>query len=456
MKDCRIKKLKRRLQETRFRIKSDELLDATVLDDMDYIAAVDIEHISTDGRQICFDPDWLQKLNDTELDFIIYHELVHILRGDIYRPLYYSGERFHLACDIVTNSYLSKCGWLYEKLPHLGKIHYETYCPVKEGHTLTAINAFKYIPFDPAMLKPSERRKFILDTDSLWGNKIDYREKGVLILSPDDEDPDDLLYESKFGGNYKFIPMEFNGDGGDGDRPMDGKVEDIDEDIMNNTFGNSFQGVIFKIRQIKTERSSSSDEKDYENRYWERKEDPELDWRRILDNFVQEDVYDYSFTPTDKRFADSEFLMPDFNEKLDKPMNVLFMADTSGSIDDGMLGIVYAELCSAIEQFNQGLIGYVGFFDTRVYEPLPFASVEDIEAIQPYGGGGTDFGCIFEYIKYNMMDNLPKKIIIFTDGEGPKPTENDSMGIPVLWVFDNKNAQVEWGSVARIKRKREE
>lgn len=42
---------------------------------------------------------------------------------------------------------------------------------------------------------------------------------------------------------------------------------------------------------------------------------PQTDWRTILDEFVEEEISDYSFTPPDRRFSDSPFFLPDFNEK---------------------------------------------------------------------------------------------------------------------------------------------
>ena len=59
---------------------------------------------------------------------------------------------------------------------------------------------------------------------------------------------------------------------------------------------------------------------------------PRLDWRQILNEFVQEEITDYSFSPPDRRFSESEFFLPDFNETEEFLGNVLFMVDTSGSV----------------------------------------------------------------------------------------------------------------------------
>ena len=44
----------------------------------------------------------------------------------------------------------------------------------------------------------------------------------------------------------------------------------------------------------------------------------------------------------------------------------------------------------------------------------------------------------------------PASIIILTDGYAPFPREEESMGIPVLWLLNNKEVNPPWGKIARI------
>ena len=74
-----------------------------------------------------------------------------------------------------------------------------------------------------------------------------------------------------------------------------------------------------------------------------------LDWKTLLNDFIQEDVCDYSFSPPDRRFGDSDFFLPDFNEKEETVENLLFMIDTSGSMSDEAITEVYSEIKGAIE-----------------------------------------------------------------------------------------------------------
>ena len=177
----------------------------------------------------------------------------------------------------------------------------------------------------------------------------------------------------------------------------------------------------------------------------------QIDWRTILNEFVQQEINDYSFSPPDRRFDDSPFFLPDFNEKDEKVQNIWFLIDTSGSISDDAINAAYAEIRSAIEQFNGKLEGLLSFTESFVTDPIPFSNVEELTAIKPIGGGGNDFSAIFKYMKNNMSDNLPSQIIIITDGYDSFPKESETMGIPVLWLINNEDATPPWGKVARIK-----
>jgi predicted metal-dependent peptidase len=175
-----------------------------------------------------------------------------------------------------------------------------------------------------------------------------------------------------------------------------------------------------------------------------------LNWRELLCNFVQEEVNDYSFSPPDRRYGDSDFFLPDFNDTDEQVKNVLFMIDTSGSMSDKMITEAYSEIASAIEQFGGKLQGWLGFFDAAIIEPKPFVGLDELLIIRPAGGGGTDFGIVFEYVRDYMSDEPPVSIVVLTDGYAPFPEERMAMGIPVLWLINNKDVTPPWGKVARI------
>lgn len=446
MLDWKKQQLKRQLQESRFRLNCMYKDVARDLYDMTFVATKDVWRISTNGSCIYFDAAWFSKLAPKEMDFILLHQLMHIKLGHTDRPAYYLGDRYHLAADIVANGKLYTLGWKYEKIPHIGKIRYETFLPTINGATITSVEAIRYIPFDPSVMEPAKRRQFMIDSEQWWDKKDDRGEEGEIVLSPLDEDPDDLQYTGPTYGGDIYLKKEFFPD-----VPTDGEDEESDDDSslagmeeLNSPINNSICMLRQEIRDPKTGNDDGVME-----RFWRGTNAKTLDWKRMLHSFVQEDVFDYSFTPPDKRMQDSDFFLPDYNVYHEVIRDVLFMVDTSGSVSDDILSIAFEEIRQALEQFQDSLNGTLAFFDRKVHNPMPFSSMEDIKMMHPYGGGGTDYSCIFEYVNSKSSINIPTSIVIITDGEGVFPNESVANNIPVLWLICG-DCDAPWGRSVKI------
>ena len=352
----------------------------------------------TNGRRICFSPNFLDSLSDKELDFILMHEIMHIAlkhcsRGKKHEPL-----RFNVACDIVVNSNILLSNNMDEKSITLKKYGISMHLAPdgKEGYEYTAEQVYEMLPPMPA----DPKFKFTYG-DAEWDDHSNWGKEDLDELEEDEWD------------QWVRTACE---------------VVSIRE--SSKSFGG---GPLMAQRLLK---------------YLDKSQ---IDWRTILNEFIQEEINDYSFSPPDRRFDDNPFFLPDFNEKDEKIKNIWFLIDTSGSIGDDALNAAYAEICSAIEQFGGKFEGILSFTEAYVTDPIPFESIEDLMNIKPVGGGGNDFSEIFRYMHNNMLDNLPSQIIIITDGYDRFPNESAAMGIPVLWLINNEDANPPWGKVARIK-----
>ncbi len=174
-----------------------------------------------------------------------------------------------------------------------------------------------------------------------------------------------------------------------------------------------------------------------------------IDWRRLLNEIVQVDVLDYTFSSPDRRYS-GDFIMPGLVPMDSSAGKILFMVDTSGSIQQEEITAVYSEIRGSIEQFGGKLSGMIGFFDSEVTPPVPFESVKELLNIVPVGGGGTDVYSVFNYVKSNMTLEPPSCIVILTDGWLSIPPERMAMGIPVLWLFTTRVPLPKWGRGAYI------
>lgn len=475
-------RLRTMIQRSRARLMVDNPEFALVLMYLKYVATKQVFRISTNGRIIYFDPDWLQKLTGKEMDYILSHQVLHLIRDDVKRPAFFAGDRYHHACDIILNSFMRELGLTAEQYQHIGKLPHTTYFPEYEGSVLTPIESYRSVPFDPMKLKPGQRRAFRIDSDEWWG-RFGMPEDGTLILYPgykglssevvrDEEKNGPVLHVKdlrKFGPpsdepydnsepDEVDPPGIVNVDNGsdtlkDHDTPIPEAEPEVKQGTDSKRDDRNTQelddAINRLIHMIENMEAATSKHEDVMDRILKSVSSAKLEWRKLLNGFLQEEFHDYSFQPPDRRFDDTGFFLPDFNERDEKLRDVLFLIDSSGSVEDEMLSIVYGELNAAIEQFNGKLTGLLSFFNTSVTKPIPFCTARELLRIKPHGYGGTDFGCIFRYIQEHA-DLEPSCIVIFTDGKGAYPPESAAAGIPVLWILHGNEAFPKWGCTARL------
>ncbi len=447
----KIRRLKRKLQESRFRLCARDIDFAYPLRFMTFVAVDGVRRMSTNGRFIFIDPAWLQSAPIKSLDFMLAHQLMHIILEHFDRPRFFAGDRFHLACDIIANSCLREYGFTEESLPKVGKLFHQTFFPVVEGSHLTPEEAFKQTPFDPDALKDKKTVSYVVDSEAFWDRKDASGDCGVVLLSPRDKDPDDLRIDEepeperirvRYARNLT-PPTRPQGDSDDQDEA--GTDPPLPPAPSQDSVEAELKPILDSLRYTKSRAEQSLIDASA-NRVWQRPNNPRLDWRMLLNAFIQENVCDYSFSPPDRRLQDCDFFLPDFNETDIAPLDVLFAVDTSGSIDDRILSAVYGELCGAVEQFSGNLRGILVFFDTRAYPPVPFVSQGDLLRIIPRGGGGTDLSCVFRCLPKHALH--PGSIVVFTDGQGVFPPESAAMNIPTLWLLSRSDVRVPWGRCA--------
>ncbi len=410
----KIRKYIQKLLLSRMRILCNHGFYGLLLMHMVYSIDESLETACTDGTRITFGSDFLDSLSDSELDFVMMHEILHVVLQHCLRGEDRDQETFNIACDIVVNSNI-----LLENNMEGSSITLKNYgvsmhiAPDgKEGYEYTAEQVYdmlskqkeKKCPSNSSGVAKGRARQQATNEDHkpVWGWD-DHSRWG--------------LYEEDAALRDVWVK----------------RFEDAAQAIEIHNPSNS-RGLLPRFAQ----------------RILGELRKPQTDWRTILNDFIQEEVADYSFSPPDRRFDDCPFFLPDFNDKEDIVEDILFMIDTSGSISDAMITAAYSEVKGAIDHFDGKLKGWLGFFDAAVIEPKPFSNEDEFRIIRPAGGGGTDFQIIFEYVHKHMQDKLPASIIILTDGYAPFPQEKLAMGIPVLWLINNNEADPPWGKVARI------
>lgn len=419
----------KRLLLSRMRLLNTHGFYGLLLMHMVFALTDECETACTDGVRIEFHPDFLESLSDRELDFVLMHEILHVVLQHCFRTADRQPERFNIACDIVVNSNILLENKMDKRSITLQKWGVSMHLAPdgKEGYEYTAEQVYEMLP----PIAGNQRKGSGSGTGA--GGAKKKGDSGGSAMGRAEQKQGEPTKEAGWDDHTQWGMSE---------------EDDTLRDVWVKQLAETCEAV--KIRDPSNSRGLLPA---FAQRMLDELMQPQTDWRAILNEFVQMEINDYSFSPPDRRFQDSPFFLPDFNEwgESDKVNDILFMIDTSGSISDKMMTAAYSEVKGAIDQFDGNLKGWLGFFDAAIYEPVPFESVDELLKIRPAGGGGTDFQIVFEYVHKHMEDDPPACIIILTDGYAPFPQEHLAKGIPVLWLINNDKVDPPWGKVARIK-----
>lgn len=353
---------------------------------------------ATNMKKMIFDPEFVYRISDDELEFVILHELMHCALMHCVRGKGLNSYIYNVACDIVVNSSIMK-SW--------------------------GVDSFTIDNSEVMHLAPDGNEGYLYSAEDVY--EMITQKHDALIC-----EVNQLLKELEQEYGVSFDEHEI------------WKTVPFDEELIE-----TWKQTVKEAASYASETEVPPVVRDELNKY---ESEGKADWKSLLHEFVQDvnENFDYSFMPPDKRFSSGEFIIPFYTEIHEEKIdNLWFVVDTSASIDDEMLSLLYSEICFAMEQFYH-LSGRISFFDTKVSAPVEFDDIESLRSVEPVGGGGTSFHAIFNYMRENMKDNLPVAVIIMTDGYAAYPPEEMAMDVPVMWILINNSADMPWGVSVHI------
>jgi len=173
---------------------------------------------------------------------------------------------------------------------------------------------------------------------------------------------------------------------------------------------------------------------------------PKMNWRELLRMQLESTIKsDFTWMRASRRGWHMDAVMPGM--KNDEMIDIAIAIDASGSIDERMLKDFLSEVQGIMDQFAAYKI-HILTFDTRVYNPETYNS-DNLDTICDYevkGGGGTDFDCIFAYLKEEQIE--PKRLVVFTDGY-PFGSWGDENYADTVWIIHGNTTVVPpWGQYA--------
>ena len=174
--------------------------------------------------------------------------------------------------------------------------------------------------------------------------------------------------------------------------------------------------------------------------------EPKMDWRELLRMQLESTINsDYTWLRTSRKGWDLDAIMPGMRKT--DAIDIAVMIDMSGSISDAQGKDFISEIKGIMETFEDYRI-HVASFDTQIHNVVQYNSdnLEDITQYQLAGGGGTDFECIFHYLKDHEIE--PKKLVVFTDGY-PHGSWGDANYCDTVWIIhSNPSPAVPFGTWA--------
>lgn len=142
--------------------------------------------------------------------------------------------------------------------------------------------------------------------------------------------------------------------------------------------------------------------------------EPKMNWRELLRMQLESTIKsDYTWMRASRKGWHMDAIMP--GRQTDPMIDIAVALDASGSISESMLKDFLSEIQGIMDSFPAYKI-HVITFDTDTYNPAQYDS-DNLDSICDYevkGGGGTDFDCVYNYLKENEIE--PKRLVMFTDG----------------------------------------
>ena len=355
---------------------------------------------ATDGEKFYYNSRFIMLLKPKEVEFLVGHEVLHVVYDHMGRIGNRDPQMFNIANDYAVNADLKRHG---------------------VGAFITSVPCLYERKYDG---KASEEIY-----DDLMKNV-----KQIDIGSLIDQMIDDHL-EDEGEGNGE-------GEGEEGDKESKGKGRPkMSPEERERLRQEIKQAIISAASTCEAGQLPLGVE-----RLIKQHTDPVMPWRELIQtNLISAIRADYSWMRPSRRGWHMDAIMPGMNPG--EEIDVVVSLDMSGSISNSQAQAFLGEIGGMMDAFD-GYKVHVFCFDTKTYNPQDFNSdsMDTIDEYEPQGGGGTDFDCIFEYLKENAID--PKRLIVFTDGY-PCGSWGDPEYCDTTWIIHgDKNPNPPFGTFA--------
>lgn len=340
---------------------------------------------ATDGRKFYYNSRFIMLLKPKEVEFLVAHEVLHVVYDHMGRRNERDPQMFNVANDYAVNADLKrhKVGQFITTVPCLYEAKYD-------GKSSEEI-------YDDLMQNVEK-----ISMDDLLEQLLDEH-----LDDDDDGGGGDSEGEGEEGQNSKRPKMS--------KEEREALKQEIKQAIINAANGADAGSLPKGVERLI---------KDVTN--------PVMPWRELIQtNLTSAIKTDFSFIRPSRRGWHMDAIMPAMTPGEEIDVDVFI--DLSGSISDSQGRAFLSEVAGMMSAFDGYRIN-IACFDTQVYNPQTYTS-ENLDSIDEYelvGGGGTDFDCIFDYLK--KEGRVPNRLIVFTDGY-PFGSWGDENYCDTTWII---------------------
>ena len=358
---------------------------------------------AVDGRNLYFNTQFFNAMNNKEIEFVIAHEILHCVFDHLGRRDDRDPKLYNIAADYIVNNLLvrDRIGEKPSIVDCFQDFKYEGWTSEEVYDDL----------FEEAKKNGEE---YLKQLGEMLDEHLDMEGDG------DEEGDSEGKNKGKGKGRPKYSKDEM-------DQIRDEIKEAMIQASQTAGAGNTPAGVQRLIKQLT---------------------EPKMNWRELLRQQIQSTIKsDYTFARPNRKGWHTGAILPGMN--FQDTIDLCICIDMSGSISNDQGKDFLGEIQGIMDEYQDYRIK-LWCFDTEVYNEQDFSADggEDLLDYEIMGGGGTDFDVNWSYMK--EQDIQPKKFIMFTDGYAW-----DSWGDPdwcetifIIHSNHNKNLEAPFGITA--------
>jgi predicted metal-dependent peptidase len=383
-----------------------------------------IDTMATDGKAIGYSANFVKKLTEPEIMFVLVHEVMHNANFHFARQGVRDQQLWNVAADYAINIMIDDMS--------------------RDVQGVTA----KLTPPKGVLLDEKYRN---MSAEQIYEELEKQGKKGQKGQG-DDGGGQGQGKPGKGGGGPGGMPGDIRSPGSiSGEeiyKPGKGEEGQGNPDIEKAGGEDQLKKVWQDVRNNAAVKNAGTGSVSLDR--WLRKlNKPKINWRAELKKFVATvyDELDYQYS--NRRFIWQNMHLPGpFEADKGSYQNVIIAIDTSGSISDDTLGKFASEMLKLFKQYNI-LQCHVVWCDDEITNVQTFDVADksfNLNKLQPKGGGGTSFKPPYKWVQQNILKKgkVPAFMIYFTDAFGDAPSIGEygirSYHNRVLWVITENDS----------------